>query len=380
MSASLSISISGDYSGNVSASATLRGDVKVSFKIGGVRYRRTIADVTANVSFSKSSTEVKASASIRVKVLGIVFKGSVNWSMQIASSSVAEPVLFELSGDTLYLNMGSRASNRGTQFAGEENESFSVLTSDPDPDRETDDTKLYISALGFTQSVDKATVKHIIVTDAGSGDDFLFVDSGIVANVTAAGGDGDDVIYAYSDGSQTLWGGSGDDVLRGGDYDDIISGSYGNDDIAGGFGNDTLDAGEGNNIVYGDDDLGDVSYSDGTSNHIFSVIESSSDGADTITVLNGQNIIFAGGGNDTISVGASAGSWDTSRETPVIRRNTAGQTVWLPKLLTSDGTAVTSGGLVTLNGATSTGTLFFEDGNWKYLFTQAESNAGLITL
>ncbi|MFN9293326.1 MAG: hypothetical protein ACK6EB_35050, partial [Planctomyces sp.] len=74
MSASLSISIAGDYSGNVSASATLRGDVSVSFKIAGTRYNRTLADLTANVSFTKTSNEVKASASLRVKVLGIVFK------------------------------------------------------------------------------------------------------------------------------------------------------------------------------------------------------------------------------------------------------------------------------------------------------------------
>jgi Ca2+-binding RTX toxin-like protein len=231
MSASLSISIAGDYSGNVSASATLRGDVSVSFKIAGTRYNRTLADLTANVSFTKTSNEVKASASLRVKVLGIVFKGSVNWSMAIAASTSTAPVLYSLVGDTLYLNMGSLASNRGSLYAAEENESFSVLTANPDPDQATDDSKLYISALGFISDVNKASVNHIVVTDAGLGDDFLFVDSGIAADVRMSGGDGDDVIYAYSEGSHLLYGGNGDDVLRGGNYDDVIYGESGSDDI-----------------------------------------------------------------------------------------------------------------------------------------------------
>ncbi|MEI7701895.1 MAG: hypothetical protein WCK86_19010, partial [Planctomycetia bacterium] len=383
MSAALAISISGNYSGQVSASATLRGDVKASVKIAGTRYRRTLADITANVSFSKTSTEVKASASLRVKVLGVVLKGSVNWSMTIATSDVPVPVLYEMSGDTLYLNMGSRASYR-IYSAAEVNESFSILTSNPDPNAETDDTQLYITGLGYTSTVSKASVKHIVVPDAGSGDDYLLVDSEINADVTVHAGDGDDVIYAYSQGSSgsgnSVWGGNGDDVLRGGDGNDSIYGDAGNDDIAGGAGSDSLSAGDGNNIVYGDDDLEDLAYSDGTSNNIYSVIESTSDGADTITVGSGQNIIFGGAGNDSISLGQSAAAWNTSRETPVIRKNVAGQTVWLPKLANSEGVPVTSGAQLTVNGATSAGTLFFEDGDWKYQFTQSESNTDTLTL
>ncbi|MFN9290297.1 MAG: hypothetical protein ACK6EB_19705, partial [Planctomyces sp.] len=132
-------------------------------------------------------------------------------------------------------------------------------------------------------------------------------------------------------------GGSGHDVLRGGSGNDKIYGESGDDDLGGGAGADILDAGEGNNIIYGDDDLKDATLSNGSSNNIFSVVEASDDGNDTITVGNGQNIIFGGAGDDLISVSDAASSWNPSRETPVIRRDIAGQTIWLPQLSNSDG-------------------------------------------
>jgi len=172
-------------------------------------------------------------------------------------------------------------------------------------------------------------VQHIVVTDAGDGDDYLMVDSDIDADVSVHAGTGDDVIYAYSSASSgtgnSLWGGSGHDVLRGGSGNDKIYGESGDDDLGGGAGADILDAGEGNNIIYGDDDLKDATLSNGSSNNIFSVVEASDDGNDTITVGNGQNIIFGGAGDDLISVGDAASSWNPSRETPVIRRDIAGQ-------------------------------------------------------
>ncbi|MFM7866046.1 MAG: hypothetical protein ACKPHU_17675, partial [Planctomycetaceae bacterium] len=145
----------------------------------------------------------------------------------------------------------------------------------------------------------------------------------------------------------SLWGGNGHDVLRGGNGNDAIYGESGDDDLGGGAGSDILDAGTGNNIVYGDDDLKDATNSEGSSNNIFSVVESSDDGNDTITVGSGQNIIFGGAGDDLISAGDAVSSWNPSRETPVVRRNTSGQTVWLPQFSTSGGSPISTGASLT---------------------------------
>ncbi|MFN5626958.1 MAG: beta strand repeat-containing protein, partial [Planctomyces sp.] len=384
MDASMSITIGGTWGGSVYASATLSGKVSASVKIAGVRYSRTLADISANVSFSISTSDVRASASLRVKILGIVIKGSVSWSMQISTTTVAEPTLYSLDGDTLYLNMGSRAAQRGTSFADEQNESFSVLSYDPNSDSTADESLLYITAFGYTKTVSRSAVRHIVVTDAGDGDDYLMVDSDIDADVSVHAGTGDDVIYAYSSASSgtgnSLWGGSGHDVLRGGSGNDKIYGESGDDDLGGGAGADILDAGDGNNIVYGDDDLKDATLSNGSSNNIFSVVEASDDGNDTITVGNGQNIIFGGAGDDLISVSDAASSWNPSRETPVIRRDIAGQTIWLPQLSNSEGSPVSTGGSLTVNGSAAAGTLFFQDGLWKYTFSQSETNTETLSL
>ena len=178
----------------------------------------------------------------------------VSWSMTISTAEVATPNLYNLEDGVLYLNMGSRAAERGTAFAAEENESFSVLTYDPENDGADDSSLLYITAFGYTTTVNRADVRHIVVVDAGTGDDYLMVDAGIDADVTVHAGTGDDVIYAYTKATSgignSLWGGTGNDVLRGGAGNDLIYGESDDDDIGGGAGNDILDAGTGNNIVY----------------------------------------------------------------------------------------------------------------------------------
>lgn len=384
MSAKMSISVSGNYSGTVSASAKLTGDVSASVKIAGTRYRRTLAGIEAAVSFSMTPSDVRASASLRVKILGIVIKGSVSWSMSISTLEVATPQLYTLDGDILYLNMGSRAENRGSEFSSEQNESFSVLTWNPESDGETDSSLLYVTAFGHTSTVSRDSVRHIVVQDAGEGDDYVLVDPEITADVSVHAGGGDDVIYAYSSDASgvgnILWGGSGDDILRGGDGNDTLYGEDGDDDLGGGLGNDTLDAGDGNNIAYGDDDLGDETYDDGTSNNIFSVIESPGDGNDTITVGVGQNLVFGGGGDDLISFGESSSNWNLSRETPIVRRNVAGQTVWLPRLAKSDGSPVEQGTALTINDVPASGTLAYDSGIWKYTLSQSETNTDTLSL
>lgn len=70
------------------------------------------------------------------------------------------------------------------------------------------------------------------------GNDYFALAQG---NVTADGGEGDDIIYT----------GSGRDVIWGGDGEDWLSGGRGNDRIYGGAGNDSISDGEGKDSIYG---------------------------------------------------------------------------------------------------------------------------------
>jgi len=70
----------------------------------------------------------------------------------------------------------------------------------------------------------------------------------------------------------------------------------------------------------------------------------------------------------------------------MIRRNTAGQVIYLPQLTTTDGTPITSSATLTVakdgTEAASAGTLTHSsiDGVWKYTPTQAESDAAIVGL
>ncbi len=78
--------------------------------------------------------------------------------------------------------------------------------------------------------------------------------------------DGDDVRYAYAEGSvidglagnDTLVGERGDDQLLGGDGDDQLQGAEGDDQLEGGSGNDTLLGGLGNDVLDGGDGVDTV--------------------------------------------------------------------------------------------------------------------------
>lgn len=152
----------------------------------------------------------------------------------------------------------------------------------------------------------------------GSGDDVLnggdgndvteLVGSNIVLTDTSFTGTGNDAVIsvesirlvalnvnslldasAYTLGSVTLIGGTGNDTLLGGSSADSITGGDGDDVIRGGAGNDILVAGNGNDLVEG---------GDGSDN-----IQGGS-GADTLRGNAGADIISAGAGNDTIEGGS----------------------------------------------------------------------------
>ncbi len=103
-----------------------------------------------------------------------------------------------------------------------------------------------------------------VVIDAGSGDDYINVESSVTVPVTITGGSGKDyieyngarndtVINGGAD-SDTIYGGSGNDTINGGDGDDLIYGRGGDDTIHGNNGNDVIIGGTGRDYLYGDAD------------------------------------------------------------------------------------------------------------------------------
>jgi VCBS repeat-containing protein len=80
--------------------------------------------------------------------------------------------------------------------------------------------------------------------------------------------------------SDTLTGGTGNDLLDGGAGNDALNGGKGNDVLEGGLGNDTLTDTNGNNLFV------------------------AGDGNDTVTATGGNNVVIGGKGKDTVTSGS----------------------------------------------------------------------------
>lgn len=171
--------------------------------------------------------------------------------------------------------------------------------------------------------------------DGGSGDDVMVGDDGAIdslGNVTLSpsttdgsdsmiGGLGNDAMYGgggndimlgdqgtidssgnvalnntAGDGNDIMDGGAGNDLMYGQGGNDVMTGDEGNDSMVGGQGNDTMDGGAGNDIMLGDD--GTIA-ADGT----FTLANSPTDGADSMTGGDGNDEMYGQGGNDTMSGG-----------------------------------------------------------------------------
>lgn len=92
------------------------------------------------------------------------------------------------------------------------------------------------------------------IIETAGGHDKLYGDAG---NDTLHAGAGNDYLYG-GDGNDTLYGDAGNDYLRGDNGDDKIYGGDGNDRLYGGNGNDIFDGGAGDDLLdggYGDDIL-----------------------------------------------------------------------------------------------------------------------------
>ncbi len=164
----------------------------------------------------------------------------------------------------------------------------------------------------------------IDVIDSGAGDDFVEVYAG---NDTVNGGAGNDRINA-GDGNDVLDGGDGDDVLLAGDGNNLVFGGAGadrieagsgNDELHGGDGDDVIDAGAGSNRILGGDGNDNIRSSGnrdeilgGAGNDVIYVMGGSGhfidggDGDDQIdSLLTGDQLLFGGAGNDTITGGGT---------------------------------------------------------------------------
>ena len=158
-----------------------------------------------------------------------------------------------------------------------------------------------------------AEVTTTDTSNSTGGDDTIRAGGG---NVIAIGGVGYDSI-TLGNGNAYVLGDNGtvllDPSMTSTGYDqglggnDVITVGDGNHAIAGGIGNDVINSGNGTDIIFGDN--GYVSFNAGGIAGGVAVqaqtldTNAASGGADTITTLNGNKIIFGGPGDDTVTAG-----------------------------------------------------------------------------
>ncbi|HWW00016.1 MAG TPA: Calx-beta domain-containing protein [Candidatus Acidoferrum sp.] len=219
-----------------------------------------------------------------------------------------EPVLGEMSGGTLTLNMGPLASQRQVDDTSDGNETFVVRHISGSASNET-------VQVTWAQHTQTFTGVSEVDANCGQGDNVLDL-RGVLSTCNLTGGPGTNTIYLSDGPNSTCNGGSGPAtiyaskattatgvVIHGGDGNDVITagteaitiyGDGGSDTITGSTGNDPgvdhLYGGAGDdNITAGNRQT----YIDG------------GDGNDTIHGGSGLEFILGGAGDDTIYCGAS---------------------------------------------------------------------------
>ena len=228
---------------------------------------------------------------------------SKTWRITIANITLLDfsvnlceppkPVLAEVSGTTLILNMGSLARRQARKVAVDTVDEKVVV-------RQLTvglPGKFSVSAYGVYQEYSGI---NAIQANADDGNDTISLEAGtdamshtvpFIAPATLDGGGDADQIRSGG-GNDTLNGGSGTDTINGGDGadaingggdDDVLSGENGIDTIHGNDGNDVINGGPGGDYLYGDagdDDL-----------HGGPATDANPDGADTMA---------GGAGNDNV--------------------------------------------------------------------------------
>ncbi|MDA1166340.1 MAG: Ig-like domain-containing protein, partial [Planctomycetota bacterium] len=124
---------------------------------------------------------------------------------------------------------------------------------------------------------------------------------GSSGNDTLKGGSGDDFIFAGS-GSDEVHGGAGDDFIHGGSGSDVLSGDAGDDTISGGAGRDAIDGGDDSDLVHGGAGPDTVHGGAGDDNLYGGAGRDSIDGDD------GSDSLIGGGGADNLAGGNGSDS------------------------------------------------------------------------
>ncbi len=231
-------------------------------------------------------------------------------SIQDAAPEAPEgtPILGHLSGGTLTLNVGPRASQRQFHDIADGNETFVVRPGGVAGE-------VVVSAFGFDETFSGVTQ---IEANGGQGNDSITIEQGVSAAVSLLGANGDDILVSLGTGDATLGGGTGndsltgglgtnelsgdenDDLLVGGPLADVLDGGSGNDNLQGNAGDDTQSGGEGDDLLLGGD--GDDSLTGGDGNDELK----GEDGDDFATGEAGDDELFGGAGNDTLDGGDGA--------------------------------------------------------------------------
>jgi Ca2+-binding RTX toxin-like protein len=128
------------------------------------------------------------------------------------------------------------------------------------------------------------------INDAG-GDNLVFGDNGSVTGGTGTGTFGDLVLALSGATASTT------DSAYGGN--DRITTFVGNDVVFGGLGNDTINAGAGRNVVFGDG--GTVAY--GAAGGIVGITGDETGGDDRVTTGAGDDLVLGGLGSDIVNAG-----------------------------------------------------------------------------
>ncbi len=189
------------------------------------------------------------------------FTGDFGWSWG------APPVIARQVGDTVYLNMGVDGGLRGAAYEALTTENYTI---------DGDGGNITVQSLG--QEMSFSGVNRIVATDAGAGNDFIYIGSGVSANVEINGGADNDEITYLGSGTAIINGGAGNDIIRGGQGADTLTGGAGTDRVDGQGGDDLITISGGSDTVLG------------------------GQGADQIIVLAGINEIYGGQDDDTIFV------------------------------------------------------------------------------
>lgn len=256
-----------------------------------------------------------------------LFFFSIDWEERFADITLfeftitcPEPVLANLDGGVLKLNVGKRAEMRKEIDTVDGSETFKVVHISGNAGSE----KVEVQWGDWKAEFDGVT--SIEVEDAGKGDDYLDFRGTLVPVHVITGGQGNDQIFLGDGNGSEAHGGAGNDTItasagtgvklfgdegndtllgneqaieiRGGAGNDVIRGTPGEDKLYGDGGADQIEAGDGNDLVYGGEDNDTITAGGGID------VVYGEGGADSITGGRDNDIIDGGDGNDEIKGGA----------------------------------------------------------------------------